>query len=123
MPEWSQISELLELKCRLLRDEWGVSFPPYGTEASAEDAAVCDDYCRLLAADFEQSVEPPDGAKPWMLARLLMASVLAGTLGQKGETLPLRFDSKLVEQLLVDEWHFRLRSWWRDIGQELVGLS
>lgn len=90
---------------------------------SANIAARCDEWLRERLEDPDLSQIPPPDLSPWITARLIVARILAAKRTDQGRPPDRRVPAKLLEDLLIEEWHSRLCNYWAALVLESQQLS
>lgn len=108
---WQQIAELLEAAARFRLAQWKCGFPRFDSlPDEALDLAVSA-WCMELAKDMVGPLEPPQEVKPWILARLVTASVEARAETAAGSPVPA-VTPAFLKDVLIASWHQQLRERW-----------
>lgn len=88
-----------------------------------EVAMRCDAWIheRLRTLDF--AAAPPPDVGQWLIARLCLARILASLLAASGEHEELpspleRVGIRVVEELLIQEWHDSLHLLWAELVRD-----
>jgi len=109
---WEAIAEILQALAAICADGGRVMPPPGDTTPSSELDAACDAWCRGIALDIRRWNDPPPPLDRWILARLISASALARGRARDRHSPPGPLSARLIEGLLIDEWHASLRDRW-----------
>ena len=109
---WSEIANTFTLLAVVYRRDGKTSLPAPSAIASPQDEAECDRWCRLQAEDLRFPLRPPAHIQPWMLARAISVAALATQLAAQNETSPGPLTPKIVEHLLIHEWHGAMKARW-----------
>ncbi|MBL9187903.1 MAG: hypothetical protein JNK23_10515 [Opitutaceae bacterium] len=123
MQSWADYERALLATAQALHAEWRTLLPPVDSQPSPTTERACDEWCRLLARDPSAPLLPPDEVRPWLLARLLAAQALAGSLAAQGRPLPEMPPPQIVAQLLIEEWHGFGRKLWPRVQSPFFGRS
>ena len=108
---WTQIAQMLEQVAQLRRAEWKCGFPPFDSLPDEETDLVVSAWCFQMAGNLLEPIEPPDDVKPWILARLVTASVQARLEASERNPCP-EVSPELVRNMLIGSWHQLLRDKW-----------
>jgi len=121
--EWSEIAKIFHSLAAIFRDGGRTALPPYDTLPSSAVDAECDDWCRQLAADLRDPPLPPESIRPWIMVRAICVSGLAQQLSKQNDKSPGELSRKLIEQLLIHEWHGAFRSRWHQVADDSQAFS
>jgi hypothetical protein len=114
---WDDYSELFIEMARTLKEEWRIEMPSYESLPSRELELAVDAWCVIQAQNLRARIDPPLEVRPWMLARLAMASTTAVHQSVTGEFAPPPLDARSIVQMLCGEWNGALREQWVAIGK------
>jgi hypothetical protein len=105
--------------CKDLARDWAKHHAPAVPETlpSFELETDCDRWIHEHAAHLMTAGSPPDELADWLRIRAAVAAGCALVYGKKNAPIPARPES-VWEQLLIEEWHRRLNSHWREQGEE-----
>ncbi len=112
MNSWRITATTLLRTVDRLCEAWHQRMPLRNCLPSAEHEAMCDEWCRTLAADLNGAIEPPKDIQRWVLARLLAMAEKATELHKAGMTGAPPLTERTLRMLLIDEWHKRLSKVW-----------
>jgi hypothetical protein len=108
---WNQIAQMFELLAHLRKAEWKCDVPPYDALPDEELDLAVSAWCSQMAGNLMQPIDPPDEVKPWILARLTIASVQARLEAEERNPCP-EVSPETVRNMLVASWHQLLRDKW-----------
>ena len=111
-PTWNQIADLLENIYRALRADWKIQPPPFDTLPSEVLDVAVSAWCMELSKDPSEPLAAPPEVQPWILARLVSMSAEARRLADTGDTRAPELTPKIMQELLISEWHGALRDRW-----------
>lgn len=109
--QWTRIGEVMLLEAHALKARWKCDMPPNDALPDAQLDRMVSHWCRRLARNLTLPIDPPASVRPWVLARLICASVEArqrGTSGTAWSGLP----PAGIARLLTGEWDARFRDEW-----------
>lgn len=108
---WKQLADLLETTARMRLAEWKCGFPPFDCLPDETTDAAVSAWCWVMARAMEEPLDPPPEVKPWILARLAVASVEARMEEKEGTPVP-ELSIDLLRNMMVASWHQQLRERW-----------
>lgn len=117
MNSWSDISAALLKTADTLGQTWQQGLPSRDCLPSILQEALCDQWCRELAADLHATIHPPVDVQPWVLVRLVAMAEKAEELNQAGEVGPPPLTESTLLVFLIHEWHKRLSRVWKRTGE------
>jgi hypothetical protein len=121
--QWSVIAEMFGLLARIFRDEGRTTLPPFDAMPSAAVDEECDIWCRQNAARIIDASLPPPSIRGWILVRTLCASSVAKHLADHREPSPGPMTTRIIERLMIDEWHGRYRQLWAKVADDSQAFS
>lgn len=105
------IGTVMELTAHALKARWGCGNPPFDALPNEALETQVDLWCRRLADNLYEPIDPPGPVQPWILARLSCAAVALCERDRAG--MPYHGLSKDgIKDLLVRDWHVEFRDRW-----------
>jgi hypothetical protein len=112
---WAAIAEYLRLMGEVLKRTDGTNPTLAVHPAPADVESQTDEFVRHLLRDPEFVDYAPMPVRPWLLARVICAQVVASELAERGEALPNLPTRRIVELLLIHDWHKDLKHRWPQV--------
>jgi hypothetical protein len=114
---WTMIGRVMVLEAQALKARWGCEMPPQDALPNQALERQVDHWCRRLADNLTEPIDPPVPVRPWVLARLMCAS--ASLSGRDRAGIPFHGLSKDgICDLLTTEWHAESRDCWAALVME-----
>ena len=108
---WLLVAHLLEQVAHIHMEEWRCGLPAFDSLPDEESDLIVSAWCFQMADNLLEPINPPDFVKPWILARLLSASVQA-KLEDAAKTPCPEICPESLRNMLVASWHQVLRDKW-----------
>lgn len=113
---WSDIAAIMHSLVVIYRDQEKTHIPSFHSMPSPEVEYDCDEWCRRLSTNPTELLHPPEQTRSWMLVRLTCAYGRAKALARGDHNAPAEITPRLIERLLVDEWHGSLKQTWQSLS-------